>query len=136
MATHGVLIDLDRDGNNDIVMTENEIKGGRIGWLENVDGRGGNWRLHELPSRDKTTRGAYHSLIVADFDNDGDADVFSCEMEGIPGDARPRWFIWENADGKGGRFVEDTVLDKRLGGHLAVAADIDGDGDLDLISKL
>ncbi len=80
--------------------------------------------------------GAYHSLIVADFDNDGDADVVSCEMEGIPGDLPPRWFLWENADGKGQRFVEHVILDANLGGHLAVAADVDGDGDLDILGKL
>lgn len=136
LATHCIVIDLDRDGDADLVMTENEIKGGRIGWLENLDGRGGRWKLHELPRGDAVARGAYHSLIVADFDNDGDADIFSCEMEGIPGDRPPRWYIWENADSRGGRFVEHVVLDAKLGGHLAIAADIDGDGDLDIISKL
>ena len=73
---------------------------------------------------------------MADFDNDGDADVFTCEMEGIAGDKPPRWFVWENTDGKGGRFVERVILDANLGGHEAVAADFDNDGDLDLISKL
>jgi hypothetical protein len=130
------VLDLDGDGDNDLVMTENEIKGGRVGWLENLDGKGGAWKLHELPQGDPAKRGAYHSLIVADLDNDGDADIFSCEMEGIPGDLPPRWFLWENADGQGQRFVEHVILDARLGGHLAVAADVDGDGDLDIISKL
>ena len=136
LATHCVVLDLDRDGDNDLVMTENEIKAGRIGWLENADGKGGSWKLHLLPAGDPTPRGAYHSLIVADFDNDGDPDVFSCEMEGIPGDKPPRWFIWENLDGKGGQFAERIILDAKLGGHLALAADVDGDGDLDIISKL
>lgn len=136
LATHCVVLDLDRDGDNDLAMVENEIKAGRIGWLENLDGKGGDWKLHELPKNDATARGAYHSLIVADFDNDGDADVFSCEMEGIPGDQPPRWFLWENADGKGQRFIEHVILDAKLGGHLAVAADADGDGDLDIVSKL
>lgn len=136
LATHCSVVDLDRDGDNDLVMTENEIKGGRIGWLENADGKGGSWKRHELPADDSAIRGAYHSLIVADFDGDGDADVFSCEMEGIPGDRPPRWFIWENRDGKGRDFAERVVLDAALGGHVAVAADFDGDGDLDIISKL
>jgi hypothetical protein len=136
LATHCVVLDLDRDGDNDLVMTENEIKGGRIAWLENLDGKGGAWRAHPLPAGDTAIRGAYHSLIVADFDNDGDADVFSCEMEGIPGDKPPRWFLWENVDGRGGQFREHVILDANLGGHLAVAADVDGDGDLDIISKL
>jgi hypothetical protein len=136
LATHCVVLDLDGDGDADLVMTENEIKGGRVGWLENLDGKGGAWKLHELPQGDPVKRGAYHSLIVADMDSDGDADVFSCEMEGIPGDLPPRWFLWENADGQGQRFVEHVILDARLGGHLAVAADVDGDGDPDIISKL
>lgn len=136
LATHCVVLDLDRDGDNDLVMTENEIKGGRIGWLENLDGNGRSWQLHLLAASDPAPRGAYHSLIVADFDNDGDADICTCEMEGIPGDKPPRWFIWENVDGKGRRFVERVILDANLGGHLVVAADLDGDGDLDVIGKL
>ena len=136
LATHCAVLDLDRDGDNDLVMTENEIKGGRIAWLENADGRGGAWRAHDLPAGDTAVRGAYHSLVVADFDNDGDADVFTCEMEGIPGARPPRWFLWENADGKGQQFVERVILDANLGGHAAVAADFDGDGDVDLVSKL
>lgn len=136
LATHCLVLDLDCDGDNDLAMVENEIKGGRIGWLENLGGKGGAWKLHELPKNDTATRGAYHSLIVADFDNDGDADIFSCEMEGIPGDRPPRWFLWENADGKSQRFIEHVILDAKLGGHLAVAADVDGDGDLDIVCKL
>ena len=128
--------DLDRDGDMDLVMTENEIRGGRIGWLENLDGRGKSWRLHELPRSGSEVRGAYHSLAVADFDGDGDTDIFSCEMEGIQGDRKPRWFIWENEDGRGGRFKERVILDAGLGGHEAVAGDVDGDGDIDLCGKL
>ncbi len=136
LATHCVVVDMDRDGDNDLVMTENEIKGGRIAWLENIDGKGGVWKLHELRPADTAVRGAYHSLLVADFDNDGDDDVFTCEMEGIAGDRPPRWFLWENVDGKGHKFVEHVILDANLGGHAAVAADFDGDGDLDIVAKL
>jgi hypothetical protein len=136
LATYGAVVDLDRDGDQDLVMTENEIKGGGIAWLENADGKGADWRRHDLAPGDPAARGAYHSLIVADFDNDGDADVFSCEMEGIAGDKPPRWFVWENLDARGRRFAERVILDANLGGHAAVAADFDGDGDLDLVSKL
>ncbi|MHB1036592.1 MAG: FG-GAP repeat domain-containing protein [Pirellulales bacterium] len=136
LATHCATLDVDRDGDVDLIMTENEIKAGRIAWIENADGKGGRWTLHVLPPSDRVARGAYHSLIVADFDGDGDPDVFTCEMEGIAGDGPPRWFLWENVDGKGQNFVERVVLDANLGGHAAVAADFDGDGDLDIVSKL
>jgi len=136
LATYCVIVDIDGDGDADLVMTENEIKGGRIAWLENADGKGLVWKPHELTPGDSALRGAYHSLAVADFDNDGDLDIFTCEMEGIPGDRPPRWFIWENVDGKGRQFVERVILDAGLGGHAAVAADMDNDGDLDIVSKL
>ena len=54
----------------------------------------------------------------------------------IAGARQPRWFIWENTDGKGSAFVERVILDAKLGGHEAVAADVDGDGDIDLCAKL
>jgi hypothetical protein len=136
LATRCAVLDMDNDGDNDLVMTENEIKAGRIAWLENVDGRGGAWRRHDLSAGDSAPRGAYHSLAVTDFDNDGDADVFTCEMEGIAGDKPPRWFIWENMDGRGGSFAERVILDAHLGGHDAIVADFDNDGAPDLISKL
>jgi hypothetical protein len=136
LATHCEVLDVDRDGDKDLVMTENEIRAGRIAWLENVDGRGASWQRHDLEAGDPAPRGAYHSLIVADFDNDGDPDVFTCEMEGIRGDRLPRWFIWENVDGRGQTFTERVILDAGLGGHVAVAADFDGDGDLDIVGKL
>lgn len=134
-ATRCVIVDINRDGQNDLVMVENEIRGGKIGWLEN-GGRGARWRLHSLPAGDRETRGAYHSLAVGDFDKDGDLDVFTVEMEHIAGARQPRWFIWENVDGKGANFVERVIFDQALGGHEAVVADVDGDGDLDIASKL
>jgi hypothetical protein len=136
LATRCVIVDIDRDGDRDLVMTENEIKAGKIAWLENVDGKGHDWTVHALAAADPVARGAYHSLAVADFDKDGDLDVFTVEMEAIAGARQPRWFIWENVDGKGAQFVECVILDQQLGGHEAVVADVDGDGDLDIAAKL
>jgi hypothetical protein len=117
-------------------MTENEIRAGRIAWLENGDGKGDQWTLHDLPRGDDAPRGACHSLAVEDFDNDGDFDIFSVEMEAIPGDRQPRWFIWKNLDGRAGKFAEWVIFDGKLGGHEAVVGDVDQDGDLDICSKL
>ena len=135
-GTRAVCRDINRDGKLDIVICDCEIRGAKIWWAENLDGKGLRWKRHELPHGDDAPRGAYHSLAVADFDKDGDPDVFTVEMEWIAGARPPRWFIWENVDGKGAAFTERVILDNGLGGHEAVAADVDGDGDLDICSKL
>ena len=80
------------------------------------------------------SRGALHSLKLADFDDDGDDDILTVEMERFPGARSPRWFIWENVDGRG-QFVERVILDANLGGHDTVVGDVDGDGDIDICSK-
>jgi FG-GAP-like repeat len=136
LATRCRVVDIDRDGDADLVMTENEIRAGRIAWIENGDGKGRAWTVHEMPKNDADARGAYHSLAIEDFDKDGDWDIFSVEMEDIRGDRQPRWFIWENIDGRGGKFAERVIFDGKLGGHEAVVADVDGDGDLDICAKL
>ena len=134
-ATQAAIADLNADGRLDIVLVDGEIRGARGAWFEApADPRTGDWVRHDLEHGDAAKRGAYHSLAVADFDNDSDPDIFTAEMEHIAGDRPPRWFIWENVDGRG-RFVERVVLDKNLGGHRAQVADIDGDGDLDICSK-
>jgi hypothetical protein len=134
-ATRAVVCDIDRDGKMDIVMTDAEIRGGRVFWMQNLDGRGRKWKRHDLPHSDDAPRGAYHSLIVRDFDGDGDLDIFSCEMEWIRGDRPPRWYIWENLDGRGMSWKEHVILDANLGGHEAVIGDFDGDGIDEIIAK-
>jgi hypothetical protein len=134
-ATQTATIDLNRDSRLDVVICDGENPNSKIAWLEApADPRGGHWLTHPLPRGDDAPRGALHTLHVADFDNDGDGDIFTLEMERFPGARAPRWFIWENLDGKG-KLVERVILDANLGGHEAVVADVDGDGDLDICSK-
>ena len=134
-ATYSVVCDMNGDGKNDIVFTDAEIPGGKIWWMENVDGLGRVWKRHEVPNGDDVRRGAYHSLYVGDLDGDGDLDIFTCEMEAVPGDGSPRWYIWENLDGRGEQWQEHVILDVNLGGHAAVVGDITGNGLPDIISK-
>lgn len=127
--------DMNGDGRPDVVMTEAEIAGARVAWFEAPEEpRKEDWKAHILPHSDPTPRGPYHSLAVADFDNDGDLDIFTGEMEHL-GRSPHRWFIWENS-GDGSKFTERVILDKGLGTHEAVVGDVDGDGDIDIAGKL
>lgn len=140
-ATYSVVCDMNGNGYHDIVFTDAEIPGGKVWWMENVRGDGMAWRRHEIAGGftvadgHRLRRGAYHSLWVGDVDGDGDLDVFSCEMEAVGGEAPPRYYIWENVDGRGGAWREHVILDANLGGHAAVVGDVTGNGRLDIIAK-
>jgi len=129
LTTRAWVIDLDRDGDNDVVMAECDCDRGRLAWFENKDGKGKTWVRHIIAETDQDL----HSLCIADFDGDGDPDIFS-GGSGPFSKAPPRWIIWENADGKCGQWVEHTLLTGRRC-HEAVAGDVDGDGDIDICGK-
>lgn len=124
------VVDLDEDGDNDIVQAEGDCASGRVAWHQNTDGKGRNWKRYLLA---ENTNQDFHSLAVADFDSDGDLDIFS--GGGPFTKALPRrWFIWENTEGTAKKWKRHLVFSgKRC--HEAKAADVDGDGDVDICSK-
>lgn len=139
LGSRAVIVDIDADGDNDVVATECDMIFARAAVLYNVTGDGAEWAREDLPLTDAGDRGSLHSLQVADLDLDGDLDVFTVEqedlrwLEGGAGLPTPRWFVWENT---GEAFVEHVVFDGNLGGHEALVGDVDQDGDLDITSKV
>jgi hypothetical protein len=129
--------DIDRDGHADIVQADCDLPAPRVAWFHNAAGDGSRWERFILPENEAT--GGYHSLAVADFDLDGDLDVYVDEMEHVdmppsrPND--PRMYVWENLDGKGRAWKKHTVF-SGAGGHQAQVADLDGDGDPDIVTKV
>jgi hypothetical protein len=111
--------DIDGDGDPDLAMCSHF--GPDILWAENADGKGGRWTRHDI-ALGKT---GVHGLRLADFDNDGDLDLYAGENIG-------RQFIYEN-DGKG-KFLEHMIFSAGYG-HQAQVGDVDGDGDLDIVGK-
>jgi len=73
------------------------------------------------------------SIDVADMDEDGDVDVVAGEHN-LDDPASARLLVFENADGAGGAWevhLAATGDEHHDGAHVA---DMDGDGDLDIIS--
>ena len=119
--------DLDGDKDIDIVQAENDNPDGRIGWFEN-DGKA-NFTRRII--RNDGQGQDFHSLAVADFDGDGDLDVYSGAGP-ISASKQFGCYIWENL-GAGRNWRDHKIADKHC--HEAEAADIDGDGDIDICSK-
>lgn len=128
------LHDFDGDGDLDIAMTDADIVESKAVVLLNADGKGGAWEKIELPQSFRY--GSLHSFALADFDGDGLMDIVSNEQEELLPDGRrnPRWVIWRNLGGL--KFAETIILDRKLGGHELQAGDVDGDGDIDICSKV
>ncbi len=131
LSGRALIADLDRDGHPDLVESESDIRNGRVFWFSNSGGKGDKWEAHML--KDSLDGQDFHSLILGDFDGDGDVDLFSAG--GGLSDSAPKAYVWENLDGEGGSWKEHVVLEGPLQIHDAAGVDMDGDGDLDVLAK-
>lgn len=131
--------DVDGDGDNDVVISDCDGQNSGVAWLENDGKQPPRFRVHYLGNRAPGTRGSFHALWYADFDGDGLSDILVVEQEDpsiLPVGASPRWYLFRRLPGTPVEFAENVILDARLGGHDLRAADMDGDGDLDIVSKV
>ena len=120
--------DLDGDGDVDVLFAASDYSGrvgDKIAWYENVDGQGtfGSQRIIAT-----TEDSAVLSVYAADIDGDGDVDVLSGSVYGDT----IAWY--ENSDGKGtfsNPYSITTKADRLSSVH---TADLDGDGDVDVLS--
>ena len=123
------LADINRDGKLDAVVGFEAIsrRGGVI-WYEQGPVATQPWIPHLIG----TVIGPM-SLDVADFDGDGDLDVVVGEHN-LEHPDRARLLLFENVDGRGRQWREHVlhIGDEHHDG--AIAEDIDGDGDVDIIS--
>ena len=95
-----------------------------IAWYDNVNGDGSVWvEFVLLENRD----GA-RSVFAADFDGDGYMDVLSASKN----DNTIAWY--DNVDGNGMGWVENIITTNALAVRTIYAADIDGDGHMDVLS--
>ncbi|MFQ5605674.1 MAG: FG-GAP repeat domain-containing protein [bacterium] len=117
--------DLDGDGDLDVLSASSALlRNFIIAWYENTDGKG-NFGPQKVISISVNWP---ESVYAADLDGDGDVDVLSASS----GDDKIAWY--ENSNGQG-RFGPQQVMTTSADGAKCVyAADLDGDGDLDVLS--
>jgi len=96
----------------------------KIAWYENTDGQG-SFGVQQIIS---TNADETYSVYAADLDGDGDIDVLSASSS----DDRIAWY--ENTDGQGGFGEQQTISIDANGALQVYAADLDGDGDQDVLS--
>lgn len=118
------IADVDSDGKSDIVVAEERWPGlepdGNIFWYRQM-------APDDFERRHITTQYSSNNLDVQDIDQDGDVDILTAEHKGPDLELQ----IWLN-DGNGAFSL--NVIDNGKENHLGVlTADMDGDGDLDIV---
>ncbi|WP_026755727.1 T9SS type A sorting domain-containing protein [Sediminibacter sp. Hel_I_10] len=114
--------DLDGDGDMDLLSASADDD--KIAWYENIDGQG-NFSSQKIIT---TNADSARSVFAVDIDNDGDVDVLSASLS----DDKIAWY--ENTDGLGS-FGSQQIISTNANFAISVfAADLDSDGDIDVLS--
>jgi len=114
--------DLDSDGDMDVLSTS--IIDNKIAWYENTDGAG-TFGLQQVIATDAMDA---YSVYSADLDGDGDMDVLSALNQSNK-------IVWyENTDGSGTFGIQQTISSGVYGANSVYCSDLDGDGDMDVLS--
>ncbi len=121
-ATSVYTADLDGDGDMDVLSAS--FADNKIAWYENTDGQGSFGAQQVIT----TSAVGARSVYAADLDGDGDMDVLSASE----GDDKIAWY--ENTDGQGSFGARQVITSSADEAESVYATDLDGDGDMDVLS--
>ena len=116
--------DMDGDGDLDIVSASNWDD--TIAWYENDGAVDPSWTAADIDSNADGARGVY----AADMDGDGDVDIVSASWL----DDTIAWY--ENDGAADPSWTAADIDTNSRGAQSVYVADMDGDGDLDIVSAL
>lgn len=119
------IIDIDGDGDLDVIAATGGAD--KVSWYENLDGLG---NFGEENIIIENLLGA-HSIYSTDLDNDGDNDILATGGGAFDGEIV--WF--ENLDGTGSFGSKNVISIEHQFPRSVIAADIDNDGDMDVIAS-
>ena len=114
--------DLDGDGDMDILSAS--YADDKIAWYENIGGESAFAGEQVITTQ---ADGAL-SVYACDLDGDGDVDVLSASSH----DDKVAWY--ENLDGAGSFGGQQVITTQASGAIDVYACDLDGDGDMDVLS--
>jgi hypothetical protein len=132
-ATSVVAADMDRDGDLDVVAGGQGLSSADVVWLQNDGALGFLQRTVKPMATFGPANAPTEGVAVGDLDGDGDLDVVAAGQAVSVGSQVRASLSWhEQVDG--GAFVQhDLEFTRNL--RWATLADIDGDGDLDILTS-
>ena len=123
--------DMDRDGDLDVISAS--WFDGKIAWYSNLGGTFGDPASNQniIASASVFTQ----AMHVADLDNDGDVDVLYGSWRDDTGGTGEHKIVWmQNVNGSGSSWTSNDISTQVIGCQSLYTADLDGDGDLDVLS--